>query len=156
MVFLPEVLLPRTVLRQMEAQAESTYPEECCGLLVGIRDAALIRISRAEPSANMAGETTGADTRRRFEVDPRLRLALMRELEESGEAIVGLYHSHPDHPAGPSRHDNDSILEPELLWLITAVEKGKPGATTGHLPDPDASDFHTLSLRVMDGDGSDD
>ena len=152
MVFLPEVLLPRTVLRQMEAQAESTYPEECCGLLVGIRDAALIRISRAEPSANMAAHQPGTDARRRFEVDPCLRLALMRELEESDESIVGLYHSHPDHSARPSRHDRDSILEPKLLWLITAVEEGKVGDTTAHLPDPEGRDFQVLSLRVTGGE----
>ncbi len=152
MIILPEVLLSRAVLRQMEAQAESAYPEECCGLLVGIRDEISIRISRAEPSVNVAGETAGADTGRRFEVDPRLRLALMRELEESLESIIGLYHSHPDHPAEPSRHDRDSIWEPELLWLITAVEEGKAGDTTAHLPGPDAHDFHALCLRVVDGE----
>lgn len=152
MVILPEVLLPRAVLRQMEAQAESAYPQESCGLLVGIRDAVSIRISRAEASANIADETAGADTRRRFEVDPQLRLALMRELEESDESIIGLYHSHPDHPAEPSRHDRDSIWEPNLLWLITAVKGGKVGDTTAHLPDPDAHDFHVLKLQIVEGD----
>ena len=151
MTSLPEVLLPRAALQCIETQAEAAYPQECCGLLVGTRNAALITISRAEASANVAGETAGVDTRRRFEVDPRLRLALVRELEESGETIVGLYHSHPNHPAGPSRHDRHSIWEPELLWLITAVENGEAGVTTAHLPDPDARDFHALKLRVVDG-----
>jgi proteasome lid subunit RPN8/RPN11 len=76
----------------------------------------------------------------------------MRELEESGGTIVGLYHSHPNHPARPSRHDRHSIWEPELLWLITAVEKREAGVTTAHLPDPDARDFHALKLRVVDGE----
>lgn len=152
MVVLPEVFLSRAVLRQMETQAIAAYPEECCGLLVGIRDGASIRISRAEPSPNVVDETAGADTRRRFEVDPHLRLALMRELEEGVESIIGLYHSHPDHPAEPSRHDRDSIWEPELLWLITAVEEGKAGDTTAHLPDPQGRDFHSLKLRVTDGE----
>ena len=152
MTSLPEVLLPRAALRCIEAQAEVAYPQECCGLLVGTRNASSITISRAEASANVAGETAGVDTSRRFEVDPRLRLALMRELEESGGTIVGLYHSHPNHPAEPSRHDRHSIWEPELLWLITAVEKGKAGVTTAHLPDQDAHDFHTLKLRVTDGE----
>ncbi len=151
MTSLPEVLLPRAALRCIETQAEVAYPQECCGLLVGIRNASSITISRAEASANVAGETAGVDTSRRFEVDPRLRLALMRELEESGGTIVGLYHSHPNHPARPSRHDRHSIWEPELLWLITAVEKGKAGVTTAHLPDLDARDFHALKLRVVDG-----
>ncbi len=152
MVILPEVFLPQAVLRQMEARAESAYPEECCGLLVGMREGASIRVSRAEPSANVAARQPGTDARRRFEVDPRLRLALMHELEESAEDIIGLYHSHPDHSARPSQHDRDSILEPELLWLITAVEKGKADDTTAHLPDSDAHDFHALYLRVVDGD----
>ena len=151
MVSLPEILLSRVVLRQMEAQAEAAYPEECCGLLVGMRGADSISITRAEPSPNVAGETTGADPRRRFEVDPRLRLALMRELEASSEAIIGLYQSHPDHPAVPSQHDRDSIWEPELLWLITAVEKGKAGDTIAHLPDPNTRDFHALCLLVVGG-----
>ncbi len=41
--------------------------------------------------------------------------------------------------------------EPELLWLITAVEEGQAGDTTAHLPDLDSHGFHALSLRVMDG-----
>jgi proteasome lid subunit RPN8/RPN11 len=151
MVSLPEVFLSRVLLWQIEARAETTYPEECCGLLVGSRSASSITINRAEISPNISGETQGVDTRRSFEVDPCLRLALMRELEGSDDTIIGLYHSHPDHPARPSQHDRDSIWEPELLWLITAVEEGQAGDTTAHIPDLDSHDFHALSLRVMDG-----
>ena len=66
MVSLSEVFLSRVLLWQIEARAEATYPEECCGLLVGSRNASSITINRAETSPNMSGETQGVDARRSF------------------------------------------------------------------------------------------
>ena len=38
--------------------------------------------------------------------------------------LLGVYHSHPDHPATPSRYDLDYAL-PDFVYLIISVEKGK-------------------------------
>ena len=86
--------LPRPLLLRIRAAAEEAYPGECCGLLVGHRDdQGGLEVTAIEPSPNVAA--SGND---RFEVDPRVRLDVMRALENTPESIIGHYHSHPESP----------------------------------------------------------
>ncbi|MBF0561671.1 MAG: M67 family metallopeptidase [Alphaproteobacteria bacterium] len=101
------------------AAAEAAYPAECCGLLVGEFDpiAGLAHVTRVVPSRNLlAGEASD-----RFEIDPAVRFRVMRE----PGFLIGHYHSHPDGPAQPSARDRAMVYEPELVWLIIAVAKGR-------------------------------
>lgn len=136
------------VLRQAQVEAIRThaseaYPDEACGLLVGRRDGDRREVLRVEPSANLADEP-----RHRFEIDPALRFRLMRALRDSGEDILGHYHSHPDGPSAPSATDLAMAYEPDLVWLILGVSQGQPGRLTAHLADPDGGIFHNLALRI--------
>lgn len=144
------VFIPAAQLQQIAMAAEAAYPEECCGLLVGrLRENGDIEVTRAAPSRNVALDDAGAPRRRdRFEVDPELRFALMRETEGTALRIVGHYHSHPDHPAEPSVHDLASALEPELIWLIVAVEKGLAGDVAAHVFDAPAGQFRKIPLKI--------
>lgn len=139
-------------LKQIADAAESAYPGECCGLLVGhLQGADQILVTRVVESRNVAADAGGpGGDRDRFEVDPEVRLALMRELEGGDERIVGLYHSHPDHPAQPSGRDLDSAFEPELVWLITAVDSGQAVHTTAHVLDEAGRQFREIPLRTSD------
>ena len=116
-------------LEAVASHAESAYPAECCGLLVGTAGVREWRVRRVVPSRNLAP----APGRDRFEVDPALHLKLHRELRETGEGIVGLYHSHPDGQPAPSATDLESAWEPGLVWLITAVRAGRAAGTAAHL-----------------------
>ena len=155
---MPAIVFPSALFRQVAAAAEAAYPEECCGLLVGRGEAGTgseaeseseIEVRQVVPSANVAADDTGAPRRGdRFEVDPELRFRVMRETEGSGLRIVGHYHSHPDHPPRPSAHDLESALEPEFVWVIVAVEKGRAGAATAHLLDPEARRFQEIRLLI--------
>lgn len=143
-------------LRQADIQAirehaARAYPHEACGLLLGRRDGERRRVSRIVPSANVAAEPD-----RRFEIDPALRFRLMRERREraggegaadpAAEEIIGHYHSHPDGAAAPSATDLAMAYEPELVWLIVAVARGRAGEITAHLPDADRSRFTALAI----------
>ncbi len=139
------VRLTAAQLRAIEAAAEAAYPEEACGLLVGRRAAdGAVRVSRVEASANVAEPPRT----RRFEVDPRLRLRLERDLRDGQDSVVGVYHSHPDGSAGPSATDRAMIFEPAMVWLITAVAGGHAGATTGWRPTADGAAFLPLGLEL--------
>ena len=143
------LVLTQAKLRDIAADAESAYPEECCGLLVGRRRGAETIVSRVVPSRNLALDESGAPRRGdRFEVDPEIRLHVMRECEGTGEDIVGHYHSHPDHPPRPSEHDLEMALEPELIWLIIAVTKGIAGQAAAHSFDERARAFREITLRI--------
>jgi proteasome lid subunit RPN8/RPN11 len=132
-------------MEQITALAEAAYPHECCGLLAGHGDGAGgLAVTRVAPSANVC-ETRSRD---RFEVDPRVRFELMRELDGGPDRIIGHYHSHPDHPAIPSRQDLDMAFEPDLVWLILSVMKGSAGEATAHLLDRDQRTTRAVGLQV--------
>jgi proteasome lid subunit RPN8/RPN11 len=146
------IVLSRAQLKQIADAAESAYPGECCGLLVGrARGAAEILVTRVVESRNIAAEAQSpSDNRDRFEVDPEVRLKAMRELEGTEERIVGLYHSHPDHSAQPSRRDLVYAFEPDLVWVVVAVERGQAVHATAHVVDEGARQFREIPLRTDD------
>jgi len=116
------LVIPSALIAAIERAAEDAYPEESCGLLAGRFDSGgRLVVTRVRASANLAA----GDRRAAFEVDPAVRFALMREIADTGETIVGHYHSHPDHPAEPSARDLAMAFEPELIWLITRVAAGR-------------------------------
>ncbi len=134
------LVIGRPLLHRVLREAVKSYPNECCGLLVGRRNARTdgvdCIVTRVEPSPNLAED----GTRDRFEVDPALRFRLMRELGDGPVQIVGHYHSHPDHPAEPSPRDLERAFEPELVWLIVPVAGGRVGTATAHVLDESAKD----------------
>lgn len=122
------VRVSRALLREMERAAESAYPEECCGLLVGRPEAGGgIALTRRAASPNLSPVPHSA-----FEIDPQLWLDLRRALAGGPEALVGLHHSHPDGAPEPSARDLAAAWEEGMLWLVTAVARGRAGETTAH------------------------
>jgi len=123
------IRLSRPQIHAIQDHGERTYPYECCGLLSGIQgQGGTLTVTRVTPSPNVAITEQDHGAQDRFEVDPQIRLDLMRSLraasDDRGEVIVGHYHSHPDHPAQPSDRDLDMAFEPDLVWLIVSVTKG--------------------------------
>lgn len=145
------IRIPAPCLRAIRAAAEAAYPDECCGLLIG-RDgnAGDILVTAVEPSPNRAA----GDRRDSFEVDPQLRFDVMRRLDAAnatgGQAarIVGHYHSHPDHPAQPSARDLEMAYEPEMVWVIVAVEGGRAAGIRAHRLDETAGRFREIELAA--------
>ena len=138
------LVFPAALLRAVIAAGEAAYPAEACGLLVGRTEGRGLLVTRVAASANLAAAEGRAD---RFEIDPRLRFQLMRELGEDGpERLIGHYHSHPDHPARPSKTDRAMAWEPELVWVITAVTAGRAARTRAYRVDPGGGGFRALAL----------
>ena len=139
------VRLTPAQLQAIEGAAEAAYPEEACGLLVGRSGPGEgYWVSAVEASANVAEPPRT----RRFEVDPKLRLRLERDLRESPDSVIGVYHSHPNGSAKPSETDISMIFEPDMVWLITAVADGRAGATTGWRPTEDGAAFQPLGIEL--------
>jgi len=139
------IVLAPSHLRQITEAAEGAYPEECCGLLVGRSEPSGDRVvMRVVASPNVAK----GGARDRFEVDPQVRFDVQRALAGGPERIVGHYHSHPDHPAQPSERDLEMAWEPDLVWLIVAVEDGRATETTAHLLDRGEGRFHPMRITA--------
>jgi proteasome lid subunit RPN8/RPN11 len=111
-----------------------TYPEECCGALLGRFVEALPVVEQAWPIVNIRPDTR----RRRFLVDPRDYLKVEREAARRGLEVLGFYHSHPDHPALPSEFDRQHAW-PNLHYVIVEVDGGVPREMTSWLLSEDRS-----------------
>lgn len=97
---------------RMRALAAASPDAEICGLLLG-RDPG--RIEAIRPAANVAA-TPGT----RFEIDPAVLFAALREERGGGQRLLGHYHSHPSGRAEPSPRDAAAADGSGALWLIVA------------------------------------
>jgi len=100
--------------------AVRTYPEECCGFLLGEERGGTTRVDRVVPAANERQDSR----HNRFVMSPETVLAAHKEARAAGLAVVGYYHSHPDHPAEPSEFDREHAW-PGLSYLIVSVRRGE-------------------------------
>jgi proteasome lid subunit RPN8/RPN11 len=129
--------IPSSVLREMAAHAQKTYPAECCGLLLAGADGSL----RFQPIANVAGTREGAETSTRtardgYVMEPRELLSALETAERQGGSLWAIVHSHPDVGAYFSREDREMALGggQEPLWpgvrylVISARGSGVDGA----------------------------
>ncbi|MGH9414926.1 MAG: Mov34/MPN/PAD-1 family protein [Terriglobales bacterium] len=122
------LLIPHSQLDAVLRHGEQTYPNECCGLLLGSVDASGRRCITG--IQHMRNANT-ASPRNRFDFDPHEHLEAQRAARERGVEIVGFYHSHPDHPARPSQFDLDHAAWPGYSYLIVAIHQGKRIAEDG-------------------------
>ena len=143
------ISLSKASLKDITDAAENAYPSECCGLLAGQTDELGSRlVTRVVLSPNLSS----GDTRDSFEVDPKVRFNLMRNLEQAGngETIVGHYHSHPNSSPVPSSRDLAMAYEPSLVWVIVAVHSGVVFETRAYVFTDDAGTFNEIPLRILD------
>ena len=117
-------------LHTIRAHAQHTYPEECCGLLLGTRDQdanETIELWQATNAWNPeAAELLGgnpSDRHRRFWIDPQELLMVHKYARDRHLDVIGVYHSHPDHPAVPSECDR-AIAWEGYSYIIVSVEQG--------------------------------
>jgi proteasome lid subunit RPN8/RPN11 len=137
------IRLDEAHLKQIRAAAERAYPEECCGLLVGrVAPTGEIEVTRVVDSPNIRQDRAHD----RFEVDPKIRLAVERSVRGTDERVVGHYHSHPDHPARPSETDRAMAFEPELVWVIVAVGTGGVQEVRAYKLDETRGDFAAVEI----------
>ncbi len=136
------------VLLAIGRAAEAAYPHEGCGALLGRRDGGpCVTEAVLIPNA----ETTSP--RVRFEVSPKDFMSVEREAEARGLALLGFWHSHPDHAARPSPTDREYAWE-GLLTVIVSVRQGEArdlGAWS--ISGPDAP-FEALGIRERGRDGT--
>ena len=133
------LMLQSEVDMDIRRHGRESYPEECCGALIG-RDGSVVEAMRLQ---NLMGE----EARRHFLVGPvDYQVAEKRAIEMGGK-LMGFYHSHPDHPARPSQNDLEQAW-PTFLYVILAVQNGKPGTMTSWRLREDRSAFEEQTVAV--------
>jgi proteasome lid subunit RPN8/RPN11 len=114
-----------------------TYPNECCGALIGADGV----VRHTSPLPN----TTEEGARRRFLVRPSDYKQAEAEAARLKGELLGFYHSHPDAPARPSQYDLDHAW-PFFWYVIVSIQQGQPEKMTVWRLADDRSQFHEDSL----------
>lgn len=106
--------------QEMLKDALQAYPDECCGFLFGTEKGG----DRVLTDILIVDNAKEGDKRRRFEIAPKDYLKAERFADEKGLSLLGVYHSHPNHPAVPSEHDRVAA-QPYFSYVIVSVFDGK-------------------------------
>ena len=118
----------------LRAHGEETYPNECCGVLLGknIADDDGGTINHVRQIVR-AGNTRTDSAHNRYNIAPQELVKIQRQARAAGLDIVGFYHSHPDHPAQWSKTDFAEAHWLSCSYIITSVEQGKAVTTNSFL-----------------------
>lgn len=117
-------------LQIINTHAESTYPDECCGIILGYLSSTNKTVVKVIPTenawieeaANFPGEVDTQE--RRYAIAPQVMLQVQKTARDNSLNIIGIYHSHPDHPAIPSECDR-IYAWPEYSYIIVSVQNGQ-------------------------------
>lgn len=113
--------ISQELLEGIREYGKKAYPNECCGVLLG-----RIEDSRKSVVELRAMENTREDSpRNRYLISSRELLEAEKAARARGLDIVGVYHSHPDHPARPSEFDREHAF-PWYSYIIVSVHGGNP------------------------------
>ena len=109
----------------LRSHGEEAYPNESCGILLGIFSGDARVVQAAIRCPNMVGDSP----HNRYAIDPVELVRAQRDARERGLEIVGFYHSHPDHPPQWSSTDLEEAHWIGCSYIITSVTDGRAGLT---------------------------
>ena len=114
-----EIIIEDIPLQVIYEDATKTFPNECCGFLFGHESNNRV-ITFARPVVN----SKEGDQKRRFEISPFDYMIAENLAIEKNLQLLGIYHSHPNHPAIASVHDLAKAL-PFFSYVIVSVLDGE-------------------------------
>ena len=111
-----ELIISHKEIDSIHAEFEINKPYETCGVLIGITNGNIANVEKVLPIANIRR------TKVSFELDPQQLYNAWNDAEKNGKEIVGIYHTHPNHPAAPSLWDRETMKNILSVWLIAGID----------------------------------
>jgi [CysO sulfur-carrier protein]-S-L-cysteine hydrolase len=109
--------IAQSLIDEIVAHSRDDLPNECCGM-VGGKDGVATTVYRAE---------NAEASPLRYSIDAKDQFRLMKAIEEAGEELVGIYHSHTKSGAYPSQTDVNLAGWPDAVYLIASLaDSGAP------------------------------
>ncbi len=143
------IQISSSLLHEIHKHGEAAYPDEGAGLLLGKQAGENKNVVRLLPLEN-ARRSSERHNRYLLTAEDFLKAELAAA--EMGLDILGVFHSHPDHPNRPSAFDLEWAL-PYLSYIITSVMQGKATESLSWVLNEDRSNF--LSEKLLHRTGSD-
>ena len=138
------LFIPQSVLDRIHAHGERAYPEEGAGLMLGKIIDQDHQVSDILPLENVREAGSRYD---RYQLSPQDYLKGEEEADRLGLEMLGVFHSHPDHPNRPSEFDRQWAW-PNFSYLITSVDEGKAVASRSWRLADDRTSFSEEILEV--------
>ena len=116
-----KIQIPSHLLNQIQAHGENAYPYEGAGLMLGREEngeraiESLLLLENAREEENQHN---------RYLITAEDMLRGEQEAVRQDLSILGIFHSHPDHPNLPSEYDREFAI-PWYSYLITSVNNAK-------------------------------
>ncbi len=131
------LMMSRAILSEIQSNGEAAYPEEGAGLLLGRADGRRKEVVATLSFANAREEMARHN---RYLITPQDMLRGEQQAARLGLDVIGVFHSHPDHPNRPSAFDREWAL-PWYSYVITAVEAGRAVESRSWQLSDDRSEF---------------
>ena len=114
------LLLPRPLYEVMLQHAHTELPNECCGLLAGVRAGDELRVEARYPLINEAASPV------EYQSEPRSMFEATKAMRQAGHEILAIYHSHPTSEPTPSRTDLARYYSSDVVHFIIGLSGPTP------------------------------
>ena len=131
------LLIPPHLLAQINRHGEAAYPEEGAGLLLGSANGDSKLVTAILPLTNAREDSARHN---RYLVTPQDYLHGEQQAARLGLDVLGVFHSHPDHPNRPSEFDREWAM-PWFSYVITSVNAGQAAGSRSWQLSEDRSPF---------------
>jgi proteasome lid subunit RPN8/RPN11 len=109
------LLIAPALLDALIEHALADAPNECCGMVA-------IAPGTAAPATEMHRMRNAAASPLRFEVDPLEQMRVEETIDDAGDSVGAIYHSHTRTAPYPSQTDvNFAAGWPGVEWIIVGV-----------------------------------
>ena len=105
------ITISREIVEEMIRHAKEECPRECCGMLAG-REHTITKLFKTK---NIA------ESEDLYELDPLEQVKAFEEIDRLSLKLLGVYHSHPDHPCYPSGLDRSQAFYPDTVFFIISL-----------------------------------
>lgn len=131
------LLISNELIELIHRHGEGAYPEEGAGLLLGRMNGEHKQVTAILPLANTREDGARFN---RYLLTARDYLYGEEEAARRGLDVLGVFHSHPDHPNRPSEFDREWAM-PWFSYVITSVAVGKAIGSRSWLLSDDRQSF---------------
>jgi len=142
-----ELAVEAGVLAAIHAHGETAYPEEGAGFMLG----SLAGDRKIVTHLLVLENTREAGARHnRYLLGPQDYLRGEQVADRLGLTVLGVFHSHPDHPSLPSEYDREWAM-PWFSYLITSIRDGRAAGSRSWRLTEDRAQFEEEALSILDG-----
>lgn len=138
------IQISKDLYTQITAHLQAAYPNEGAGLLFGSANGDGKTVKAMQPFAN---QFESGEQYHRYLITAQDMLAGELEAERLGLDVVGIFHSHPDHPAQASEYDREYAL-PWYAYVIVSVQKGRAAYVQAWVLTDDRNKFNEEQVIV--------